>query len=169
MGASFAGRRLSLKLSGCSVKHGSLRAGDHRGPATCSPQGKALERDRDGSIPSAGLSRRAGHPAVLPHTELKLVCIEDPASPHALIADDNSSVRVLPVGNEWPLNEVRQVLKDIRSTSALNSPDFRSKRDERIFFRKRIGPEHGSTLRHITAEDLAAILRNYHTTSGFRH
>ena len=47
-----------------------------------------------------------------PDTELKLVRIEDPASSHALIADDNSSVRVIPVGDKWPLNEVRQVLKD---------------------------------------------------------
>jgi hypothetical protein len=47
-----------------------------------------------------------------PDTELKLVRIEDPASSHALIGDDNSSVRVLPVGDKWPLNEVRQVLKD---------------------------------------------------------
>jgi hypothetical protein len=44
-----------------------------------------------------------------PDTELKLVY---PASSHALISDDNSSVRVLPVGDKWPLNEVRQVLKD---------------------------------------------------------
>ena len=47
-----------------------------------------------------------------PETELKLVRIEDPASSHALISDDNSRVRVLPVGDKWPLNEVRQVLKD---------------------------------------------------------
>ena len=47
-----------------------------------------------------------------PDTELKLVRIEDPASSQALIADDNSSVRVIPVGDKWPLNEVRQVLKD---------------------------------------------------------
>jgi hypothetical protein len=47
-----------------------------------------------------------------PDTELKRVRIEDPASSHALIANDNSSVRVLPVGDEWPLNKVRQVLKD---------------------------------------------------------
>jgi hypothetical protein len=46
----------------------------------------------------------------LPDTELKLVRIEDPASSHAL--KDNSSVRVLPVGEKWPLNEVRQVLKN---------------------------------------------------------
>jgi hypothetical protein len=47
-----------------------------------------------------------------PHTELKLVRIDDPVSSHKLIADDNSSVRVLPVGHTWPLNEVRKVLKD---------------------------------------------------------
>jgi hypothetical protein len=47
-----------------------------------------------------------------PDTELKLVRIEDPVSFHALIADNSSSVRVLSVGHKWPLNEVRQVLKD---------------------------------------------------------
>ena len=47
-----------------------------------------------------------------PDTELKLVRIEDPVSSHALISEDNSSVRVLPVEGKWPLNEVRQVLKD---------------------------------------------------------
>jgi hypothetical protein len=47
-----------------------------------------------------------------PDTELKLVRIEDPVSSHALISEDNSSVRVLQVGEKWPLNEVRQVLKD---------------------------------------------------------
>ena len=48
----------------------------------------------------------------LPDTELKLVRIEDPASSHALISEDNSSVRVLPVGDKWPLSEVHQVLKN---------------------------------------------------------
>jgi hypothetical protein len=48
----------------------------------------------------------------LPDTELKVVRIEDTASSHALISEDNSSVRVLPVGDKWPLNEVRQVLKN---------------------------------------------------------
>ena len=42
----------------------------------------------------------------LPDTELKLVRIEDPPSSLALISEDNSSVRVLPVGEKWPLNEV---------------------------------------------------------------
>ena len=46
----------------------------------------------------------------LPDTELN-VRIEDPASSHALISADNSSVRVLPIGEKWPLNEVRHVLK----------------------------------------------------------
>jgi len=37
-----------------------------------------------------------------PDTDLKLVLIEDPASSHALVSrDDNSSVRVLPVGEKW--------------------------------------------------------------------
>jgi hypothetical protein len=48
----------------------------------------------------------------LPDTELTVVRIEDPASSHALISENNSSVRVLPVGDKWPLNEVRQVLKN---------------------------------------------------------
>ena len=47
-----------------------------------------------------------------PDTELKLVRIEDPASSHELISDDISRVRVLPLGDKWPLNEVPQVLKD---------------------------------------------------------
>ena len=47
-----------------------------------------------------------------PDTELKLVRIDDPVSLHKLIADDNASVRVLPVGQTWPLNEVRKALKD---------------------------------------------------------
>jgi hypothetical protein len=48
-----------------------------------------------------------------PDTDLKLVHIEDEVSSHALIsADDNSSVRVLPVGESWPVREVRQILKE---------------------------------------------------------
>jgi hypothetical protein len=48
-----------------------------------------------------------------PDTELKLVRIDDPASSHALVSgDDNSSVRVLPVGEKWPVDQVRAVLKD---------------------------------------------------------
>jgi hypothetical protein len=47
-----------------------------------------------------------------PDTELKLTLIKDPVSSHALIADDNTSVRVLPAGDKWRVNEVRHVLKD---------------------------------------------------------
>ena len=48
-----------------------------------------------------------------PDTELKLVRIDDPASSHALVSgNDNSSVRVLPVGEKWPVDEVRTVLRD---------------------------------------------------------
>jgi hypothetical protein len=48
-----------------------------------------------------------------PNTELKLVRIDDLASSHALVSgDDNSSVRVLPVGEKWPVDQVRAVLKE---------------------------------------------------------
>lgn len=48
-----------------------------------------------------------------PNTELKLVRIGDPVSSHALVSgDDNSSVRVLPEGEKWPVDQVRTVLKD---------------------------------------------------------
>jgi hypothetical protein len=48
-----------------------------------------------------------------PNTELKLVLIDDPVSSHALVgSDDNSSVRVLPVGEKWPVGQVRTVLRD---------------------------------------------------------
>ena len=48
-----------------------------------------------------------------PTTELKLVRIDDPVSSHALVSsNDNSSVRVLPVGEKWPVDQVRTVLKD---------------------------------------------------------
>jgi hypothetical protein len=48
-----------------------------------------------------------------PDTDLRLVRIEDEVSSHALIsADDNSSVRVLPVGESWPVREVKQILKE---------------------------------------------------------
>lgn len=48
-----------------------------------------------------------------PDTELKLVRIDDPVSSHALVSgDDNSSVRVLQVGEKWPVDQVRTVLKD---------------------------------------------------------
>jgi hypothetical protein len=48
-----------------------------------------------------------------PDTDLKLVRIDDPTSSHALVSgNDNSSVRVIPVGEKWPVSQVRMVLKD---------------------------------------------------------
>jgi hypothetical protein len=48
-----------------------------------------------------------------PDTNLKLVRIDDPTSSHALVSgNDNSSVRVIPVGEKWPVAQVRIVLKD---------------------------------------------------------
>jgi hypothetical protein len=46
-------------------------------------------------------------------TDLKLVRIDDEASSHALVsADDNTSVRVIPAGEQWPVREVKGMLKD---------------------------------------------------------
>jgi hypothetical protein len=48
-----------------------------------------------------------------PDTDLKLVRIDDEVSSHALVsAGDNSSVRVLPLGEKWPVKEVKGILKD---------------------------------------------------------
>jgi hypothetical protein len=48
-----------------------------------------------------------------PETELKLVQIDGEASSHALISmSDNSSVRVLPVDEKWPVNEVKDILRE---------------------------------------------------------
>ena len=48
-----------------------------------------------------------------PDTELKPVRIDDRVSSHALVSiNDNSSVRVLPEGEKWPVDEVRTVLKE---------------------------------------------------------
>jgi hypothetical protein len=48
-----------------------------------------------------------------PDTDLKLVHIDDEISSHALISSgDNSRVRVLPVGEKWPVKEVKTMLKD---------------------------------------------------------
>ena len=44
-----------------------------------------------------------------PDTELKLVRIDDPVSSHALVS---GGVRVLPVGEKWPVDQVRTVLKN---------------------------------------------------------
>ena len=48
-----------------------------------------------------------------PDTELKLVRIADDASSHALVNEaDNTSVRVLPLEENWPLKEVKDILRD---------------------------------------------------------
>jgi hypothetical protein len=48
-----------------------------------------------------------------PDTDLKLVRIDDEVSSHALIsAGDNSTVRVLPLGEDWPVREVKGILRD---------------------------------------------------------
>jgi hypothetical protein len=48
-----------------------------------------------------------------PDTDLKLVHIDDEISSHALIsASDNSRVRVLPANENWPVREVKNLLKE---------------------------------------------------------
>jgi hypothetical protein len=48
-----------------------------------------------------------------PDTDLKLVRIDDEVSSHALVsAGDNTSVRVIPAGEHWPITTVRGMLKD---------------------------------------------------------
>jgi hypothetical protein len=48
-----------------------------------------------------------------PDTDLQLVRIDDEVSSHALIsAGDNSTVRVLPLGEDWPVREVKGILRD---------------------------------------------------------
>jgi hypothetical protein len=48
-----------------------------------------------------------------PGTDLQLVHIDDDISSHALIsAGDNSRVRVLSISENWPIQEVRTMLKD---------------------------------------------------------
>ena len=48
-----------------------------------------------------------------PDTELKLVRIADEASSHALVnAADNTRVRVLPLDENWPVKEVKDILRD---------------------------------------------------------
>jgi hypothetical protein len=48
-----------------------------------------------------------------PDTDLKLVHIDDEISSHALISTgDNSRVRVLPTTENWPVNEVKTILKE---------------------------------------------------------
>jgi hypothetical protein len=48
-----------------------------------------------------------------PDTDLKLVHIDDEVSTHALIgAGDDGRVRVLPAGENWPVKEVKTMLKE---------------------------------------------------------
>ena len=48
-----------------------------------------------------------------PDTVLKLVRTADDAGSHALVSEtDNSSVRVLPQDENWPVKEVKDALKD---------------------------------------------------------
>jgi hypothetical protein len=48
-----------------------------------------------------------------PETDLLVVAIDDEVSSHALVnAADKSSVRVIPATENWPVREVKQVLKD---------------------------------------------------------
>jgi hypothetical protein len=48
-----------------------------------------------------------------PDTELKIVHIDDEISSHALISEgDNSRVRVIPTSENWPVKEVKTMLKD---------------------------------------------------------
>lgn len=49
----------------------------------------------------------------LPDTDLKVTRIEGDLCSHALISvTDDSRVRVLPVGQPWPVGEVKKILKD---------------------------------------------------------
>ncbi|WP_128970630.1 hypothetical protein [Bradyrhizobium tropiciagri] len=46
-------------------------------------------------------------------TDLKLIRIYDEVSSHALVRSaDNERVRVLPVGERWPIKEVRMILRE---------------------------------------------------------
>jgi hypothetical protein len=48
-----------------------------------------------------------------PDTNLNLVRIDDAVSSHALVSvGDNSSVRMIPAGEQWPVGEVKGMLKD---------------------------------------------------------
>ena len=48
-----------------------------------------------------------------PDTDLKLVRVDDAVSSHALVSvGDNSSVRMIPAGEQWPVREVKGMLKD---------------------------------------------------------
>ena len=65
--------------------------------------------------PAASCARWLGAPCATgsSDTELKLVRIADDASSHALVNEtDNTSVRVLPIEENWPLKEVKDILRD---------------------------------------------------------
>jgi hypothetical protein len=48
-----------------------------------------------------------------PDTELKLVRVADEVSSHVLVnAADNTRVRVLPLDENWPVKEVKDILRD---------------------------------------------------------
>ena len=48
-----------------------------------------------------------------PETRLRIEQIDDEVSSHALVAtSDKSRVRVIPARDEWPMREVKQVLKN---------------------------------------------------------
>jgi hypothetical protein len=48
-----------------------------------------------------------------PDVELKVVRIADDISSHSLVSSsDNSRVRVLPDGEDWPLRQVKDILGD---------------------------------------------------------
>ena len=48
-----------------------------------------------------------------PETDLQLIDIHDEVSSHALVTTgDQSRVRVLPVGQSWPVKEVKAVLRE---------------------------------------------------------
>jgi hypothetical protein len=48
-----------------------------------------------------------------PDADLKLVRINDNVSSHALVSEsDNSRVRVIPENEQWPVGEVKSILKD---------------------------------------------------------
>jgi hypothetical protein len=48
-----------------------------------------------------------------PDTDPKLVRIDDDISPHALVSiDDNSRARVLLTSENWPVKEVKTMLKE---------------------------------------------------------
>jgi hypothetical protein len=48
-----------------------------------------------------------------PDTELNLMRVDDDVSSHALVNEtDNSRVRVLQLGESWPVKEVKDILRD---------------------------------------------------------